>query len=33
VHLQEPVTASHRRTVLSLLPEAMTVPSPEKAAE
>jgi hypothetical protein len=31
VHLQEPVTTSHRRTMLSMLPEAMTVPSGEKA--
>jgi hypothetical protein len=33
VHLQEPVTASHRQTVLSLPPEAMTVPTAEKARE
>jgi hypothetical protein len=33
VHLQEPVSTSHRRTVSSLLPEAITVPSTEKAAE
>jgi hypothetical protein len=33
VHLQEPVTASHRKTVLLRLPAAMTVPSAEKATE
>ncbi len=33
VHLQEPVSTSHRRTVLSLLPDAMTVPSAEKDTE
>jgi hypothetical protein len=33
VHLQEPVSASHSRTVLSLLPEAMAFPSAEKATK
>ena len=33
VHWQEPVSTSHRQTVLSWLPEAMNLPSAEKAAE
>ena len=33
VHLQEPVSASHSRTVLSLLPEAMAFPSAEKVTK
>jgi len=31
VRLQRPVSTSHRRTVLSSLPETMTVPSAEKS--